>query len=139
MGSDTDILLAKYSGTDGSYVWQRGLFCSIGGNPRGIAFDSSKNPVVCGYFYGSCNFGGIPLVSMGNSQDAFIAKYSSAAGAYSWSERGGGPSGEDVGGIVVDPLNYPNVIGTFSSTAGFNGTNLTSAGLGDIFLWRHIP
>ncbi len=138
-GADTDMFLAKYSGVDGSYIWQRGLLCTQGGAPRGISFDSSKNPVVCGYFYGACNFGGVPLVSMSGSQDAFISKYTTGTGAYIWDGRGGGTLGEDCGGIVVDPYNYPVVTGSFSGSAGFDGTNLTSFGFGDVFLWRHLP
>jgi hypothetical protein len=138
-GMDTDMFLAKYSSLDGSHLWGRALLCGQGGGPRSIGFDSVNNLLVCGYFYGTCNFGAQTLSSAGSSWDVFVSKYS-GAGTPLWAERFGGVGGDDCYGTAVGSNNnYFPVTGSFSGTVGFNGTNLSSAGLGDIFLLRVHP
>jgi hypothetical protein len=134
---DGDMFLAKYSGANGGHVWSRALLCTQGGSPRSIRFDSAKNPLVCGYFYGTCNFGAQTWISAG-SWDAFVAKYSST-GTPIWAERFGGTNGDDSYGIAVDSTNYPVITGSFSGSANFGGTILSSAGLSDMFLLRLDP
>jgi hypothetical protein len=136
-GFDSDMFLAKYSGINGSHVWSRALLCTQGGGPRSIRFDSANNPLVCGYFYATCNFGAQTWTSAG-SWDVFVAKYSSS-GTPIWSERFGGTNGDDSCGIAVDGANYPVIAGYFSGSANFGGSTLTSAGGADIFLLRLDP
>jgi hypothetical protein len=133
------MFLAKYSGVDGRNLWSRALLCNQGGAPRSIRFDNVNNPVVCGYFYGTCNFGAQTWTSAG-SWDVFVAKYSSnSPGTPIWAERFGGTSTDDSYGIAVDGSNYPVITGYFSGSANFGGSTLTSAGGVDIFLLRLDP
>ncbi len=132
-----DMFLAKYSGSTGAFVWQRGLLCSQGGAPTSIAFDSTKQPVMIGSFFGSVNFAGTTLASAG-SQDIFTAKYTSA-GVLLWAKGFGGSSGDSGAGIALGSDDYPVATGAMAGSANFGGTILTSAGLNDIFLLRLVP
>lgn len=122
----------------GEFVWQN----SFGGPTLGdvaqvnaVATDTSGNIVIAGQFEGTVNFGGSNLAS-GGDKDIVIAKYTSA-GAHSWSMRFGS-TGADVGlGIGTDSSGNVYVIGQFSGTVNFGGSNLVSSGSTDIVIAKY--
>jgi hypothetical protein len=134
----TDAFLSQYSSI-GTNQWSKRLTSgatTVYGNS--IAVDSSRNLVLTGYFQGTANFEGQSLSSLLGSSDVFVSKYSSA-GTRLWTKSMGG-SGGDVGySVTIDSAGFPIVTGSFSVTASFNGTSLTSAGLSDIFLMKLSP
>ena len=70
-----DIFVAKFSGTDGSHVWSKGLGGNNSNGGWGIAVDGRGDVVVTGYFSETVNFGGDNITSSGR-HDVFVAKFS---------------------------------------------------------------
>ncbi len=129
-----DIVLIKYSPI-GTHVWSRRFGGT--GNDRGycVATDASGNVFLTGYFSGTVDFGGGPLVSAG-SLDMFIAEYSSD-GTYLWSRRFG-DAGDDQGrSVSTDTSGNVFVTGYFNGTVDFGGGALASAGLTDGFIAKY--
>jgi len=68
--------VAKYD-ADGNHVWSQ-RFGDTGSDwSWGIAVDTAKNTLVTGWFAGTVDFGGGPLISAGSS-DIFVAKFGPA-------------------------------------------------------------
>ncbi len=59
--------------------------------------------------------------------------------AFQFAARGGGVSQDISSGIAVDALGNIYVTGTFSNTATFGSSNLTSAGNSDVFMAKYTP
>ncbi|MBI1956110.1 MAG: SBBP repeat-containing protein, partial [Acidobacteria bacterium] len=131
--ANTDIFVAKYSGTDGSYLWSKRFGSTSDDIGNSVAVDSSGNVVVTGFFNGTVDFGGGGLTSA-ESNDIFVAKYSGAEGSHLWSKRFGSTSTDQGLGVAVDSSDNVVVTGLFTGTVNFGGGNLTSAGAEDIFL-----
>ena len=113
--------------------WAFGYGGTLTDSGRAIATDTAGNVLVTGYFSGTANFGGTPLVSTGG-KDVFVAKYS-PLGAHIWSFGFGGLNDDAGLAICVDTnSNAVIVAGYFGGTINFGGTNLVSAGLTDIFI-----
>lgn len=127
-----DIVVAKYSGADGSHVWSK-RFGSTGSDVGyGVAVDQSDNVVVTGYFSGSVDFGGGALTA--SSYDVFVAKYS-PGGVHQWSRRFGGTNAQVGSAIAADRVTGNlSVTGYFLGTFDFGGGPLTSAGGADLFI-----
>jgi len=134
-GAD-DIAVAEFSPT-GASLWSRCLGGPAGDLPTAIAFDGSGNVVLTGYFSGTADLGGVPLVSAG-STDAFVARYSSG-GAPLRQLRFGGAGADRADGLAIGPGGSTIVTGSFSEAADFGGTRLTSAGSLDVFLLNVAP
>ncbi len=129
----SDIFIAKYDG-DGNFLWVEqagGTDTDVG---RAIAMDGSGNIVVTGNFNGIATFGSTTLTSDGGS-DIFIAKYD-GDGNLLWVDHAGGTTQDFGGGIATDGSGNIVVTGTFSGTAFFGDTTLTSAGVFDIFITK---
>ncbi len=136
----TDGFVAKYLGSNGSYVWAQKMIGTLECVPNAISFDSSKNVLSTGYFDGTCNFGGAPLVSRNGSYDVYVMKNTSG-GTPVWQQSFGGVSTDQGYGISTASDGYVGVCGAFSSTTGTfaGGQILTSAGSYDIFIQRMAP
>jgi PKD repeat protein len=116
-----DVVLAKYD-TNGNYVWAKRMGGTAGDNVKAIALDGSGNPVIAGYFMGTSNFGGANLTSVtSNSNDVFVAKYSSA-GVHQWSESFGSALDERAYGVAVDSSGNVAVTGTYGAPFSFSAT-----------------
>src|SRR5690606_36513318 len=90
----TDIFISKIS-SNGTTTWVVTAGGSSSDRGLAIAVDQNQNVIVSGFFSGTINFGsGINITSNGNSQDAFVAKYSSA-GAILWAKSGGSSGNSD--------------------------------------------
>jgi hypothetical protein len=95
----SDMLTIKYSGADGSVLWQQR---SSPGKATGLAVDSSGNVVVTGSSHNS-----ITTDEYGNDHsdtDYYTAKYAAADGALLWEKRYNGPGNgpDQPTAVVVD-------------------------------------
>lgn len=130
----SDIFVAKYN-SGGAHQWSKRFGSGNSDLGSAIVADGSGNVLVTGQFSGTVDFGGGPLVGVGNGE-VFVAKYNSS-GAHQWSQRFGGPSSEFGDGIAVDGSGSVFVTGTFASTVDFGGGPLTGAGTNEIFLAKY--
>jgi hypothetical protein len=128
-----DMFVAKYSAA-GAPQWVRRFGDAADQFGTAVATDASGNVYVTGYFFGTVDFGGGPLV--GNSYDIVLAKYS-PTGAHLWSKNIGGSSSDMGQAIAVDSGGNVLVGGQFAATVDFGGGPLTSAGGYDGFLAKY--
>lgn len=107
---------------------------------RCIAVDANGNVYTAGEFGSTSDFDNSPAVSnltSNGANDIFLVK-TSPQGDFLWAKNFGG-SGDDVPSeIVLDQAGNCYITGTFAGTADFNPdagvTNLTSAGMQDVFI-----
>jgi len=127
-----DIVVAKFSGTDGTHLWSRRFGGTGGDEGLGVAVDGSGNPSVTGTLRGAADLGGGNTALIG-VVDMFVAKYSGTDGAHLWSKRFGSTSNQVFGNAVaVDSSNDVLVTGDLFGTVNFGGGILSSAGSFDI-------
>jgi hypothetical protein len=133
---DDDVYVAKLDPT-GAFVWatRAGGQGSDGGTD--IAVDSAGNSTVTGGFSGLAGFGAGHLTSSGDS-DAFVARLDKD-GTFLWAVAAGGAAADVGRGIAVDSAGNSHLTGTFSETAAFGGSTVTSQGDVDIFTARLTP
>jgi len=152
--TDVDLFVAKYSGTDGSYRWGKGILGGIGSTAymNSVATDAQNNVIIVGGYKGPYNFGNQTVTGGGlwGAYDGFVAKYSSA-GAPVWAQSLGGTGDDQAKSVAVDSSGYPVATGYFNGTASFDGSSLsiggthdpartlTSAGGTDVFLVKLNP
>ncbi len=129
----TDIFLASFD-NDGAPRWSK----RFGDNqPNQIAYavatDAADNVLVAGSFWGTVNFGGSNLTTVGGD-DIFLAKFD-ANGNDVWSMSFGNASTDQIArSVAIGPANTIIVAGWFLGTVNFGGSNLTSSGGVDIFV-----
>lgn len=138
IATDQDMFVAKYSGTDGSHIWNRPIQGNNGGWMNSVKVDAQNNVLAVGYFYGSFGFAAQTITSTSLYYDVFALKYSSA-GIPTWAKSFGGASTDGSLSLAVDVSGFPVVTGFFYGTANFAGTSLTSVGGSDAFLLRLNP
>jgi len=134
-----DIFISKLDAA-GNFLWAKSMGGTSTDISTAIAVDGSGNIYTTGYFYGTADFdpgaGTSNLTSVGN-YDIFISKLD-AAGNFLWAKSMGGTIGDRGYSIAVDGSGNVYTTGYFNGTADFDpgaGTsNLTSAGLEDIFI-----
>ncbi len=114
-----------------THRWSKGFGDGQGQAARAVAFDTSGNVIVTGYFGGALDFGGGALTSAGQT-DVFVAKLDTA-GNHLWSKRFGDGEYQSIRTVAVDVQGNVFVAGYFEGTVDFGGGTLTSAGDGDIF------
>jgi hypothetical protein len=68
-----DVVVGRFESFDGSSDWVRRFGDASDQDPRGVAFDGTKNVLVVGSLTGTTDFGSGPLTSAGG-RDVFIAK-----------------------------------------------------------------
>jgi hypothetical protein len=122
----------KPSPKGGKYIWSKQFGDSgeqLGGS---VAVDASGNVIITGYFYGTVNFGGGPLTSVGDA-DVFVAEFG-PSGDHLWSKRFGDQDYQEGFAVAVDADGNVFIIGDFTGTVNFGGGPLTSAGAFDIFI-----
>ncbi|MET4107575.1 FG-GAP-like repeat-containing protein [Hymenobacter sp. UYP22] len=101
---------------------------------RATVTDASGDVLVAGHFNGQVTFGSIRLSSAGSS-DLFVAKWNTAAGAWTWAASGGG-TGADFGyGLAVSGSSV-YVSGAFTSDRNvrISGQDLPGAGGTDAYV-----
>jgi hypothetical protein len=128
-----DVFVAKYSPA-GTLLWAKQ------GKPGGqqnfyevldVSLDPNGNVFFSGDFQYGFNFGPVSLVHPAGA-DAFFAAGFTKDGDYLWAKSGA----EDTFGssLATDNSNRLFVAGSFRGTAGFDSTNLTSAGFSDVYI-----
>ena len=132
--NDHNIFVAKYD-PNGNLQWAKqagGL-----GDDRGfgIGIDAFGNSYVTGDFEGIATFEGTNLTSAG-AHDMFLAKYDPNGGLV-WVRQAGGVDLDMGRAIAVDTSGNSYLTSTFSDSATFGTTNLTSAGSVDIFVAKY--
>jgi hypothetical protein len=131
----TDVFLAKYSGTDGRFVWSKRVGGSGGDIGTGLAPGISGGIVVTGTFSSTVNFGGGNVQSAGGT-DVFLATYNSNGGQV-WTRVAGG-AGDDVATAVdTDADGNPVFTGNFLNTVDFGGGPLVGSSAPSIFLAKY--
>src|SRR5262245_24186487 len=100
-----DMLTIKYSGTDGTLLWQKR---NTNGVPQTLAVDSGGNVVVTGtYWY----WDRAPDVNA----EYYTAKYAAADGALLWEQRYNGPANGRDEALAMAVDGSGNVVVTGSS------------------------
>lgn len=105
--------------------------------PAGVAVDRGGSAYVVGSFTRTISFGSTVLASNGG-YDLFIARVS-PSGSWVWARSGGGTENEVAGGVVVDSLDRPVIVGTFSQGARFDTAEIGAYGGSDILLAKYDP
>jgi hypothetical protein len=142
-GSD-DVFISKLN-SNGDLVWAK----SFGGTGSdwgsSLQVDSSGNVYSTGSFQGTVDFnpdGGVSNLTSAGSGDVFISKLNSD-GSFAWAKSVGGTSNDRVSSLQVDSSGNLYSTGNFNGTADFDPgaevSNLTSAGLGDVFIIKLAP
>jgi hypothetical protein len=134
-GQIKDAFVAKLR-PDGSALWSK----RFGGNAidddvqeaHRVTIDAEGNILIAGFFIGTIDLGGGPLVSAGR-RDAFVVKLD-ASGNHVWSKRFGNTSDQRARGIAADPAGNVFLAGTAFGAIDFGAGPVQSAGLEDIFL-----
>ncbi len=135
VAGSNDIFLTKHSNS-GTLLWYKRFGGGSDDKSRALATDANGNSYVTGYFTSSANFDGTNLTSNNNSNDVFIMKVD-ASGNVDWVKKGGG-SKEDRGrGVVLDRQGNVFITGTFTTSATFNGTTITSLGKNSLFVAKY--
>ena len=117
----------------GALVWSKRFGDADGPQvSTGVAVDGAGNVILVGYFSGSVDLGGGPLVTPGPT-DVFVAKFD-ANGSHLWSKRFGDVSPQAPSGVAVDDAGNVVLVGSFSGSVDFGGGPLKSAGTVDVFI-----
>lgn len=132
----SDDIFVVYITYEGNVEWAKS-YGGIGSDrsyQTKIVFHPSEQEslFVTGYFSNTANFGSFSLSSAG-ATDAFLLSIDIYNGDLNWAKRMGG-NGVDIGyAIGNDDDGNIYATGSFTNTADFLGTNLTSAGSSDAF------
>ncbi len=129
-GGDYRIFVAKL-GSDGIWNWATQAGGPDLNSGSALALDSGANVYVTGVFLETADFGGMGLSSAGSS-DLFAAKLD-PQGNWLWARRAGGSGVDNGNGIAVDAAANVYLCGSFSNSADFGATILSSGGSTDIF------
>jgi hypothetical protein len=129
-------LSPKYNSA-GQHQWSKRIGASGADAALALAIDASGNVLLTGYFTGTVDFGsGTGLIGAGG-REIFLAKYTTASGAYVWAQRFGSTSGDEGHAVAVDASGNVFFTGFFNLTVNFGGANLVGAGGTDIFLAKY--
>jgi hypothetical protein len=120
-----DIYIAKFD-ANGNHLWSYRYGGASSDFVAGLAVDESGDIYITGHFYASLDLGGGTLTSAGSS-DIFMAKYD-PSGAYVWSYRYGGTSGDSATEIAVDPTGAVFISGSFDVPLNLGGDTLVPVG-----------
>ncbi len=131
-----DIFIAGLD-TYGNWLWAKSAGGSSTDVAYGVSADADGNCFITGSFMSDASFGSTNLSSLG-SADIFIAKLDSDSD-WLWATRAGGNGSDTGNGIATDLSGNCYIAGTFSGTAGFGSTNITSAGGADIIITKLDP
>jgi len=128
---DIDVFVAKFD-SQLQHIASRRFGVAGAEMPFGVAVDASGNVVLVGSFVESIDFGGGPLVSVGDL-DVFVAKLDPQL-QHIWSKRFGGELDQEATGVAADGAGNIVVIGAFAGTIDFGDGPLVSAGDFDVFV-----
>jgi len=102
-----------------------------------VAVDQWGYVVIIGSMFGTVDFGGGPLTSVGSS-DVFVAKYS-PSGHHIWSQLFGDAGYQEASSIITEASGDMVIMGNFNGAVDFGGGPLTSMTNSDIFFAKLGP
>lgn len=133
----SDVFVAKLS-SGGTYQWA----AQAGGNApdRGLELqvDAGGNVLVAGTFRSPAATFGTTVLTRTAATDVFMAMLN-PAGVWQWAVSGGASGYNDDVRMTFDSTGPLYLTGSFTGTATFGGTTLTSAGGTDIYVARFTP
>lgn len=138
--SGASMLLIKYDPL-GNVIWAKNAGELRDNIATSVVVDDNENVFVAGYFTGqTLTFGSTILTNASNLNSAiFLVKFNSS-GTFLWAKTalGSGSFNDQVNSIATDTLGNVYVAGSFeSSTLNFGSTNLSQAGIRDIFIAKY--
>jgi hypothetical protein len=129
-----DLFIAKY-GSDGKLLWRKALGSSNIQNAIAVAVDANNRVAVCGFFFGTLNFGGNSLTATGNMfADAFVALFDEAGTHISsmrWGSLADGAT-DHCYDVAFDASGNVIATGKYQKSAIFGNTTLTTKDAGGI-------
>ena len=131
-----DIYLAKMD-PDGNHVWSKRFGDVENQYGQCVAVDDDDNIILASNIYGSANFGGGNLVSLGESE-IILAKFD-PDGVHLWSQRFGDVNHEEAYGLGTDQDGNLILAGKFRGALDVGGGDMISAGGYDMFLAKLDP
>lgn len=139
--SVTDMLVVKYNGSTGAYIWARQTNSQFGGNSSGsrIAVDNLGGTYVLGNFgTGYTTFGDYTIY--GTFNDYFVSKFDEISNFTYTNDIGDIPNGY-ISNIDADASGNVYMAGNFGMfspyTATISGTTITSPGNSEIFTAKY--
>ncbi len=130
-GGQYDVFVAELD-PSGKTLWSKRFGDATDQYGLAIAAAPGGDVVVGGSFFGSVDFGGGALASVGSS-DAFVTRLDAATGKQLWSARFGGGGAEDGTSVAVDAMGNALLGGTFQGTVDFGVGMAKSLGGADVF------
>lgn len=127
-----DVFVAKLD-SDGIWLWAEacGGF-SYYDDVWDIAVNSNNICCITGEFYSDGHFGDF-TVEGGGAKDIYIAAIDSG-GVWRWANSAGAGGTDTGNSVAIDENGEVFVCGSFQNTIGFGDTQITSAGIWDIFI-----
>jgi len=122
-----DLFVAKFQAS-GGLLWVKDILPnSLAGDGKFLAVDGAGNILLAATV--------VPTVVNQGFSQLFLTKLS-PAGTVIWSETRHGTGFMDLhaGGLALDATGNILVTGTFTGTADFGGTSMTSLGYGDVYV-----
>ena len=151
-----DAFVARFNAA-GVHQWSQRFGDATLQQGGSVAIDASGNSIVTGYFYGTVNFGGGDLTSVGPT-DIFVVKFNSA-GVHQWSKSFGGADNQagvsvaadatdnviiagvtlpafdfDISLIKLNPAGVPRWTSNFGGALDQYATSVTTDDMGDIII-----
>ncbi len=114
---------------NGTYVWATKVGGTGDAFADGVSTLANGSSIITGFFRDTAIFGTTTLTSVG-SYDAFMAKIN-ANGTYAWATRVGGTGDASADGVSTLANGSSIITGSFTGTATFGTTTLTSSGVTD--------
>ncbi|MBD3161221.1 MAG: hypothetical protein GF346_03430, partial [Candidatus Eisenbacteria bacterium] len=114
------------------HLWSRSFGDDAEDSAGSVVVDDEGNLFITGWFRGSIDFGGGPLISAG-TRDIYLAKLD-ANGNHIWSRRFGDADHQIAVTLAVNSLGQPVIAGSFMGSVDFGLGNHTSAGGWDLFV-----
>ncbi|HBZ67805.1 MAG TPA: hypothetical protein DEO70_13305 [Bacteroidales bacterium] len=125
-----DIALAKYTPA-GNPLWVRNVGGTQHDAGKSLVVDALGNAYVAGHFRDQVTIGRKTLHSLGEN-DIVVVKYNTT-GELVWSQQAGGTGADSAMAIALLPNKDLKVGGSFTQTASFGTTTVTSAGQDEAF------
>ncbi|HRY97726.1 MAG TPA: hypothetical protein P5550_01585 [Bacteroidales bacterium] len=130
LGGD-EMFVARYNAA-GDLCWVRTGQGPGEARGKGVTCDAQGNVLVTGYYFDTCYFDSLMLVSPG-LDNVFLAKYN-PQGQLLWVLDGGSPSETWASCVGVNAAGEAWISGSFEGTAAFGQHTITSFGGNDVFL-----
>ncbi|UQA56012.1 hypothetical protein [Polyangium aurulentum] len=133
-----DIFMAKFDAA-GNHVWSKGFGDAQFQTFGACAVDAAGNVVLSGRFFGSIDFGGGPLTTVGANMEAFVAKLD-PAGGHIWSKRVTQGTYALLTDMGVDGMGNILLTGFFAPSLDLgSGPIFATPGINDVFLAKLDP